>query len=100
MNRENFNPRVGDFVRVREWDDMKSEFGLNGNDIDCECSFVTNMRYLCGEEFQITSITKDNTYLGLNTYWTISKDMLEPVEDDTPFDTEEIESFFSEIVVK
>lgn len=104
MNRKSFNPRVGDIVRIREWGDMLAEFGGNGECINCLFGFYRNMeKLLSGLEFEITKIeyTSSGTakYLGHRTGYSISKDMLEPA-DDTPFDTEEIESFFSEIIVK
>lgn len=41
---------VGDVVRIREWDDMESEFGLMyGVDIGCTLTFVVGMRQSCGE---------------------------------------------------
>lgn len=41
---------VGDVVRIREWDDMESEFGLElDGSIGCTFSFVAGMRQSCGE---------------------------------------------------
>lgn len=44
MDRSNFNPQVGDLVRVRLWEDMAKEFGIDedGN-IPCKFSFVGYM---------------------------------------------------------
>ena len=47
---------VGDRIIIREWDDMKNEFGLNliGN-INCDPRFITDMEYLCGAIGTVTS---------------------------------------------
>lgn len=78
---------VGDVVRIREWDDMESEFGLNARrDIKCACVFVTVMRESCGE--LCTVLAKDGKYVGLAFEdpriddkmhgWQFSTDMIEP----------------------
>lgn len=55
--------KVGDRVRIRQWDDMVKEFGLiDGCDIPfakCGITFVNNMKYLCGRTATITSINYD-----------------------------------------
>lgn len=41
--------KAGDRVRVREWDDMAREFGVDGTDhINCSFGFVLSMRKYCG----------------------------------------------------
>lgn len=42
MDRSNFNPKVGDVVRIRSWEDMEAEFGVDedGN-IPCKYSLLT-----------------------------------------------------------
>ena len=51
--------QVGDTVRIRDWDDMVDEFGGGGNgSIYCNGTFTVKMRYLCGLEFQISSLEK------------------------------------------
>lgn len=64
MDRSNFDPQVGDSVRVRSWEDMKSEFGIDedGN-IPCRFSFTEYMKDMCGDEFTITKI-HDGKYSG------------------------------------
>lgn len=82
------NFKVGDVVRVRQWDDMMSEFGLNfEGDINCAACFTINMKDLCGEVFTISKMTKygsKKVYVvsGHDFGWTITTDMLES------FDTE------------
>ena len=53
--------KVGDRVRIRQWDDMVKEFGLT---VDghipftktCCTTFMDDMKYLCGRTATITSI--------------------------------------------
>ena len=100
MSRENFNPQVGDLVRFREWEDMKEEFGLYSDDINCMFLFTTEMKNvgLCGKEFVIDEITGAEIR-GHNTGYAVSKDMIEYVPEK-PFDTEGIDKFFDTIIVK
>ena len=51
MDRSNFNPKVGDVVRIRSWEDMEAEFGVDedGN-IPCKYNFTDFMRNMCGDE--------------------------------------------------
>lgn len=76
--------KAGDRVRIRQWDDMEKEFGLNElNDIDCICCFTEEMKDFCGKVGTI----KDSSYSGkvkfFESYlnespWDFSTDMLEP----------------------
>ena len=61
MTERNF--KVGDKVRIRSWEDMESEFGLDeqGN-IDCRYLFTREMQYLCGKDFTISSISENHYY--------------------------------------
>ena len=62
MNPDCFS--VGDVVRIREWEDMESEFGLDHDgDIDCTGMFVTTMRESCGELCSV--LAKDGKYINL-----------------------------------
>lgn len=105
MDRKDFNPKVGDLVRIREWRDLFAEFGGDSEHINCLFGFYRGVmeNVLRGLEFEITKIEYTSSgagkYFGHNTGFSISKDMLEPV-NDTAYDTEEIEKFFSEITVK
>ena len=50
--------RVGDIVRVREWDNMKAEYGLNMFDsIDVPFSFTPIMKRYSGQRYRITDAT-------------------------------------------
>ena len=61
MDRSNFNPQVGDLVRIRSWDDMASEFG-----IDFEITGIDFGRY--------DGCPEGNA--------SISIDMIEPVQEE------------------
>lgn len=81
--------KVGDKVRIRQWDDMVEEFGLDGNgDIKCMCYFIREMKNFCHKTATITEIRaifdKTLVYLkfdneNLNSYpWDFTTDMIEP----------------------
>lgn len=73
--------KVGEKVRIRSWEDMKKEFGLNGRgDIKCEKIFVSDMKDLCGKIFTISDIKGPSVYFKEDdTTWVFSTDMIEPV---------------------
>lgn len=50
--------QVGDIVRVRQWDDMKEEFGGDVGDYEINMPhlFVKGMRRCCGKEFRLLRI--------------------------------------------
>lgn len=92
---------IGDVLRIREWDDMAAEFGvewrLEYQVINCRFAFTDDMKPLCGKKFTVRGINKDNwtdrmCYLSeeraedrasdLFLYWKISADMLEPFEEE------------------
>ena len=72
--------KVGDKVRVREWDDMKKEFGGDGLIIPCRCSFVGDMKELCGKVFYVKKVITEFSYnLDVKcSVWSFSDDMLYP----------------------
>lgn len=72
--------KVGDKVRVREWDDMLKEFGGNDHEISCTYSFVDCMKQLCGKVFTVIETNGTCSY-GLDgeaSGWAFSDDMLYP----------------------
>lgn len=91
--------KVGDVLRVRQWDDMEHEFGLNGgsdSSIRCRYTFTREMEYMCGAIFTVKEIFggRYTSVEGLEQdktgfIYSISSDMLEPyveqevVVDDT-----------------
>ena len=84
---------VGDKVRIREWDDMVAEFGLEeDNAIPCRAAFVEDMREYCGREYTIDGIYGEESDSYLVTFaepdaprgYTWSSDMIQiscPLED-------------------
>ena len=95
MDRSNFDPQVGDSVRIRSWEDMESEFGIDedGN-IPCKFSFTEYMKDMCGDEFTITKI-HDGKYSGHEKgNVMLSVDMLEPIQEEE-IDGTEIDDFLS-----
>lgn len=90
---------VGDVLRIRQWDDMEAEFGVNScGGVDSFPFFFSNMKYLCGETFTVANIsptTRDGVVRlrsvekleairYTNIEWFISSDMVEPIEYDAP----------------
>lgn len=94
----NFN--VGDVCRIRSWEDMQREFGLNGMDeIDCDYSFVEDMKYLCGKQFTIKAMEAEDggircfSFEDIENGWAIGTDMLELFCDCSPeFEGESIDA--------
>ena len=76
--------KVGDKVRVRQWDDMAREFGLDEyGDIAMSYFFSKEMEKYCGKEVEISSIFEapDGFYLIKgDTINAFSDDMFEPIE--------------------
>lgn len=57
--------KVGDKVKVREWDDMKKEFGVDslGNIDISNCCFIYAMKKFCGKTYIISQIRSKGYYL-------------------------------------
>ena len=55
--------KVGDRVRIREWDDMEKEFGNTGNRIPGHevVSFSEDMRPFCGMQYIVTGINDNGS---------------------------------------
>lgn len=50
--------KVGDKVKVREWDDMMVEFGTDEDgDIKCRLFFVADMKNYCGEDMTVSGVS-------------------------------------------
>lgn len=72
--------KVGDKVRVREWDDMAKEFSSNEVMIFCKHSFKDCMKPLCGKVFTVIEARDTHSYGldGVASRWAFSDDMLYP----------------------
>lgn len=79
--------KVGELVRIRQWDDMVKEFGTSATGlVNCKCFFTDGMKPLCGKYAEIVRLDKDGRVglkffncSGLNTSWEYSTDMIEKV---------------------
>ena len=90
MEREKINwkeiIKAGNIVRVRQWDDMKREFGFTLDcAIDCFKKFTGNMREYCRKTIKINkNMEKKFNEYGYFYYegCMFSTDMLEPYEEE------------------
>lgn len=74
--------KVGDWVRIRQWDDMEAEYGLDeyGN-ILVPLVFTDTMREYCGRWGKITCVYEcsyDIDFLSVLSNWSWGDEMLEP----------------------
>lgn len=98
-------PEVGDLVRIREWDDMAAEFDFDDDEnIDCNATFIKEMKSLCGVQFVVANIDSNGIIQGCNTVYTISVDMVEPVltidEDMEVESSPEIDNYLNQFAIK
>lgn len=81
--------KVGDKVRVRQWDDMEKEFGLSidGNINMTGWVFTKFMKDFCGKVLVVDGVKEDDfAYLLHNgEFYYFTDEMLEPVEESTEF---------------
>lgn len=80
--------KVGELVRIRQWDDMEKEFGLTmRGSISCRCCFADGMKPLCGKYAEIKDLLLDGI-VHLRFFncddsvesWNYSTDMIEKVD--------------------
>lgn len=75
---------AGDRVRIRQWDDMEKEFGINEFDsIDCKGCFTKDMKKICGKVGVLKKVYSNKEVEFFESYldespWSFSTDMLEP----------------------
>lgn len=90
VEKKNYNFKIGDLVRVRQWKDMAEEFGMDSFDaIQLKYSFPPEMRYLCGCVAVVEEINDENADEGEveliftdgvnSSTWMFCLDMLEPL---------------------
>lgn len=81
----NMKFKVGDKVRVRSWDSMAKEFGVNRiGDICCDGMFLSKMKKFCEIVHTIKSVNNGFKYYSLeDDDYRFSGDMLEPVKEPT-----------------
>lgn len=70
--------KVGDKVRVREWDDMVKEFGIDkSGDINCRVAFIQEMKGLCGKIVTISNVKEGSYKIKEDKeFWRWTDDML------------------------
>ena len=95
--------KEGNIIKIRQWDDMESEYGYSSFEGAILCKFLFNdfMKELCGKEFKITKEMEEkfkeyeyfyiDNYLddaGTKDYIIISTDMIEYIKttDDVVID--------------
>lgn len=77
--------KVGDKVRVRQWDDMAKEFEVNefGNINTKTGCFTRQMKKFCGDVYEVNSVLEASYWLkdrnGHIYYWYFTDNMLEDV---------------------
>lgn len=90
---------IGDVLKIRSWEDMKSEYGVDEFGVivsDKRVCFHEEMQHLCGRIFTVQDVEqrigKETKYYSvegveLDNYggWYITAWMLEPYEDDEDF---------------
>jgi hypothetical protein len=81
--------KVGMKVRIREWDDMERERGLNGHGgLFGTFGFSREMRKFCGKCYTVANIDGHRIELDKSFYnesqykYSISADMLEPIVEE------------------
>lgn len=74
--------KVGDWVRIRQWDDMAAEYGLNEFEtILVPLGFTNTMREFCGHWGRITRVygcSYDIKFLFAPSGWSWNDEMIEP----------------------
>lgn len=80
--------KVGELVRIRQWDDMEKEFGINREGIILtRHGFVVNMKPLCGKYAEIVGLG-ENDKVGLKFF---NCKGLEDLTESYLFDTDMFE---------
>ena len=104
--------KVGDKVRVRQWDDMAKEFDVNEfGDINTKTGcFTRQMKKFCGDVCEIYSVLETSYWLkdeyGHTYYWYFTDDMLEDVNllsytpDSPTLKTENVTLIFENLTPK
>ncbi len=73
--------KVGDKVRVRSWEDMEKEFGLDEEGCICmnALRFAKGMKIYCGKIVEIVEV-KEDSYRVIGNCWQWTDDMFEPAD--------------------
>lgn len=81
--------KIGDKVRVREWNDMVNEYGMSDDGdipVTLAINFIKEMSTFCGDTFTISEINGDEYSLsGDEDEFIFTNEMLLPVHDEINF---------------
>lgn len=80
--------KVGELVRIKQWDDMVKEFGTKDTgSVNCKCYFTVAMKPLCGKYAEIKDLRVDDIVFlrffnceNEEKCWSYSTDMIEKVD--------------------
>ena len=79
----NMKFKIGDKVRIRSWESMEKEFGLNWRgEINCPILFVKGMKEYCGTIQTITAVSH-GAYCIVNTGYYFDSRAVESVKQET-----------------
>lgn len=112
-------PKIGDIVRVRSWEDMESEFGVDDRGtIQTTIPFISLMKEYCGLVFEVTDVSRRKSRFGcyyaiggikasnpqLEISWGLSSDMIElvKVKDEMEIDaanSNELDSYLQTVTI-
>lgn len=92
MNGRDF--KIGDRVRIRQWDDMEREFGKDEDgciNLSSGFGFVDSMHHLCGRTATILEYSNSEVYLDFDDKsgdieWAYTTDMLEHINQDEQYE--------------
>ena len=91
------NYKIGDWVRIRQWDDMEAEYGLDMyGRIMIPLKFANGMRGFCGHWGRITNVYERNydiEFSSVSNGWVWGDEMLEPEQVYHPGDRIQLRSW-------
>ncbi len=74
---------TGDIIEIKQWDEMKKEFGERHGSIPCLFSFIESMRRFCGKRYTIDKIVDRKVFFVESGDWQdykFSTDMIKIVK--------------------
>ena len=77
--------KVGDKVKIRSWEDMEKEFGLDsdGDIKNGDTNFVRDMEHYCGKELTISEVYSSFYHTFEGGDWAYTDNMFEDVSETT-----------------
>lgn len=69
--------KAGDIVRVRDWDDMEKQYGLDdGGNIHIYPYFTKDMKQYCGKDYKVSTVFKESYNFEGAEDWVFTDEML------------------------